>query len=80
VAAAHGLDVSGHTAQSLHAHPACAVPNVRHVEYFADHARADRLLFDGVLDPTGGELRPDADRPGCGLELRRGDAERFRIG
>ena len=78
VAGAHGLEVSSHCAQSLHAHPACAVPNLRHVEYFADHARVDRLLFDGVLDPAGGVLRPDPSRPGLGLELKRTDAERFR--
>jgi L-alanine-DL-glutamate epimerase-like enolase superfamily enzyme len=78
VAAAHGLQVSGHTAQSLHAHPACAVPNLRHLEYFADHARSDRLLFDGVLDPRGGVLKPDLTRPGMGLELKRRDAERYR--
>ena len=36
--------------------PACAVPNLRHLEYFHDHARVDRLLFDGVLDPTGRHL------------------------
>ena len=78
VAAAHGLHISGHCAPSLHAHPACAVPNLRHVEYFADHARVDRLLFDGVLDPTGGYLEPDLSRPGMGLELKRTDAERYR--
>ncbi len=79
VAAAHGVDVSGHCAPSLHAHPACAVPNLRHVEYFADHVRADALLFDGVLEPQpGGVLRPDLSRPGCGLSLRN-DAEHFRV-
>ncbi len=78
LAAAHGLEISGHTAQCLHAHPACAVPNLRHVEYFADHARVDRLLFDGVLDPAGGVLRPDPSRPGLGLELKRSDAEAYR--
>jgi L-alanine-DL-glutamate epimerase-like enolase superfamily enzyme len=78
LAAADGLEVSGHTAQSLHAQPACSVPNLRHVEYFADHARVDRLLFDGVLDPRGGVLRPDASRPGLGLELKLADAERYR--
>jgi len=67
VAAAHGLEISGHCAQSLHAHVACAVPNVRHLEYFADHARVDRCLFDGVLDPVGGCLRPDLGQPGLGL-------------
>lgn len=78
VAAAHGLQISTHTAQSLHLHPASAVPNLRHVEYFADHARVDRLLFDGVADPTGGVLRPDGSRPGCGLELKRADAATYR--
>ncbi len=80
VAAAHGLQISGHCAPSLHAHPACAMQNLRHVEYFADHVRADRLLFDGVLEPVNGVLRPDSSRPGLGLSLRRSDADRYRIG
>jgi hypothetical protein len=50
------------------------------LEYVHDHARVDRLLFDGVLDPTGGVLRPDASRPGMGMDLKRTDAERFRKG
>ena len=79
IAAAHGLDVSSHTAQSLHLHPACAIPNFRHAEYFADHARVDRLLFDGVVDPTGGVLRPDLSRPGCGLELKTAEAAKYRV-
>ena len=57
---------------------AAATPNLRHAEYFHDHARADRLLLDGVLDPAGGALRPDLTRPGMGLELKRADAERYR--
>jgi L-alanine-DL-glutamate epimerase-like enolase superfamily enzyme len=78
LAAAHGLELSAHCAQSLTVHPATAVPNLRHLEYFADHARTDRLLFDGVLDPTGGVLRPDLSRPGAGLELKAADAEPYR--
>ncbi len=78
VAAGHGLQVSGHCAQSLHAHVACAVPNIRHLEYFHDHARVDRLLLDGVLDPDGGVLRPDLTRPGLGLELKVADAAPYR--
>ncbi|MGE5227812.1 MAG: enolase C-terminal domain-like protein, partial [Planctomycetaceae bacterium] len=78
LAASHGLDVSGHTAQSLHLHVAAAAPNLRHLEYFVDHERTDRLLFDGVPEPIGGELRPDPAVPGHGLSLKRSDAERYR--
>ncbi len=79
VAAARGLEISGHCAQSLHVAPACAVPNLRHLEYFHDHARVDRLLFDGVLDPDGGTLNPNLDRPGMGLELKEPDAAPFLV-
>ncbi|HEY4727377.1 MAG TPA: enolase C-terminal domain-like protein [Actinomycetes bacterium] len=78
LAAAANLELSAHCAQSLTAHVACAVPNLRHLEYFADHARVDRLLFDGVLDPTRGVLAPDLSRPGMGLELKRADARRYQ--
>jgi L-alanine-DL-glutamate epimerase-like enolase superfamily enzyme len=79
VAAAHGLEISGHCAPALHLHVACSVPNVRHIEYFADHVRVDRLLFDGVVSPKGGALEPDLSRPGMGLELKRPDADRYRV-
>jgi L-alanine-DL-glutamate epimerase-like enolase superfamily enzyme len=78
LAAAHNLQVSGHCAPNLHAHVAAAVPNLRHLEYFHDHQRIEQLLFDGTLDPDGGALRPDADRPGHGMTLRLHDAERYR--
>ncbi|HEY2308342.1 MAG TPA: enolase C-terminal domain-like protein [Streptosporangiaceae bacterium] len=78
LAAAHNLQVSGHCAPNLHAHVAAAVPNLRHVEYFHDHQRIERMLFDGTLDPHGGTMRPDPDRPGHGMVLRETDAEPFR--
>jgi L-alanine-DL-glutamate epimerase-like enolase superfamily enzyme len=78
VAAGHGLEISGHCAQSLAVHPACSVTNLRHLEFFADHARVDRLLFDGVLDPKGGFLEP-SDRPGLGLTLKTADASRYLV-
>jgi L-alanine-DL-glutamate epimerase-like enolase superfamily enzyme len=77
LAAAFGLDVSGHCAPQISAHALAAVPNLRHLEYFHDHDRVERLLFDGCLDPAGGALRPDRSRPGHGLELKRTDAERY---
>jgi L-alanine-DL-glutamate epimerase-like enolase superfamily enzyme len=80
LAAAHNLQVSGHCAPNLHARAGIAVPNLRHVEYFHDHQRIERMLFDGALDPDGGVLTPDPDQPGLGLALRDSDAERYRRG
>ncbi|HWJ32796.1 MAG TPA: enolase C-terminal domain-like protein [Gaiellaceae bacterium] len=74
---AHCLELSAHCGPSIHAHPCCAVVPLRHLEYFHDHARIEHMLFDGVLDPVDGELRPDLSRPGNGLELKRADAERY---
>jgi hypothetical protein len=52
---------------------------MRHVEYFHDHARIEHMLFDGVLTPVDGKLKPDLTRPGLGLDLKRADAERFAV-
>jgi L-alanine-DL-glutamate epimerase-like enolase superfamily enzyme len=78
LAAAFNMQVSAHCAPNPHAHVAGAVPNLRHVEYFHDHQRIERMLFDGVLDPDGGQLTPDPGRPGLGLSLRVTGAEPFR--
>ena len=79
LAAAHNLQVSGHCAPNLHAHVAAAVPNLRHVEYFHDHQRIERMLFDGTLDPHDGTMCPDPGRPGHGMTLRDAEAEPFRV-
>ena len=70
---------SAHTAPSIHAHAGCGVPQLCHVEYFHDHARLEDLLFEGVLRPERGELRPDSGRPGLGIALKAG-AEDYRAG
>jgi L-alanine-DL-glutamate epimerase-like enolase superfamily enzyme len=74
-----GVPFSTHTAASIHAHIACAVPQIEHVEYFYDHARIEHILFDGALKPVNSELRPDASRPGLGLELKQEEAEKYRL-
>jgi L-alanine-DL-glutamate epimerase-like enolase superfamily enzyme len=77
VAAARGLDLSGHCAPQVSVHALSAVTNLRHLEYFHDHVRIERMLFDGVLEPESGRLQPDRARLGLGLELKRADAERY---
>lgn len=76
---ARSLPLSAHTAPLLHAHIGCAVPPLRHVEYFHDHCRIESMFFDGALDPRNGVLKPDLARYGLGIELRRSDAERYAV-
>ena len=74
---AWNLPLSSHTAPALHVHVCCAAARVRHLEYFHDHVRVERLLFDGAPEPVDGVLHPDRARPGLGLELKRRDAEKY---
>jgi len=74
---ARSLPLSAHTAPALHLALGCAAEPVCHLEYFYDHVRIERMLFDGVRTPIDGRLSPDLTRPGLGLELKRADAGRY---
>ena len=76
---AHHLPLSSHCAPALHLPIGCAARPFRHAEYFHDHARIERMLFDGATEPNDGALTPDLSRPGNGLTLKRRDAEKFAI-
>jgi L-alanine-DL-glutamate epimerase-like enolase superfamily enzyme len=77
--AAYEVPFSAHCAPQIHAHAGCAIGRLRHCEYFHTHARTERLLFDGVLEPVDGALEPDSGRPGLGIALKSADAERYRV-
>jgi len=74
---AHSLPLSAHCGPSLHVHPCCGLRPVCHIEYFHDHARIERMLFDGVLTPVADFLYPDLSRPGMGLEFKHSDAKKY---
>jgi L-alanine-DL-glutamate epimerase-like enolase superfamily enzyme len=77
--AAFSTPFSAHTAPSLHAHAACALPAAINVEYFFDHYRIEQLFFDGALVPSNGMLRPDSSRLGFGLECKFPEMEKYRV-
>ena len=79
LAQAHNRQVSGHCAPALHAPVAAAVPHLRHVEWFADHARLEPMLVDGSPPVRDGALQLDDSRAGHGMTLRP-EADRWRIG
>jgi L-alanine-DL-glutamate epimerase-like enolase superfamily enzyme len=76
---AFGVELSGHTAPAVSAHALCAAVHLRHLEYFFDHVRIERMAFDGLPTLEAGCLRPDRSRPGLGLELREADLARYRV-
>jgi L-alanine-DL-glutamate epimerase-like enolase superfamily enzyme len=69
IAAAHNLEVSAHCAPALHAPVAASVANLRHVEYFLDHARLEPLLVDGAPEVREGALHLNDAKPGHGMTL-----------
>jgi L-alanine-DL-glutamate epimerase-like enolase superfamily enzyme len=78
LALAQNREVSGHCAPSLHAAVAAAVPHLRHVEWFADHARLEPLLVDGCPPVRDGALQLGDEQPGHGMTLRA-DADHWRL-
>lgn len=71
--------LSAHTAPALHAAPACALARLRHVEYFHDHVRIERRLFDGGPQLIRGSLTPDRSAPGLGFTFKHADATEYRV-
>lgn len=71
------IPLSTHCAPYLHLAVAPSLKTLRHMEYFADHVRIERMLFDGAREPDGGTLSSDASVPGIGLTFKRADAARY---
>jgi L-alanine-DL-glutamate epimerase-like enolase superfamily enzyme len=76
---AHHIDLSAHCAPALHRHVACAVPRLRHLEWFHDHVRIEHMLFEGAPVVRDGAIEPDLSRPGHGLTFKSKDAKRYRV-
>lgn len=79
LAAAHGLEVSGHCAPHQHLPIAAGTANLRHLEWFHDHVRIEGMLLDGAAGAPGGLLRVDPAVPGNGYTFRVADAEPYRV-
>lgn len=76
---ADNIPLSSHCGPSMHLHVCCAAPRAIHMEFFHDHARIERMFFDGFCEPTAGRMYPDLARPGAGLELKEKDAAAYLV-
>jgi hypothetical protein len=63
----------------LSAHPAAAAKRLRHIEYFHDHVRIEKMLFDGFPELRDGSFDLTRSGPGNGLTFNRRHAERCTI-
>lgn len=77
IAEAFALPISAHTAPAVHFHVCCAAPRLKHLEWFHDHVRIERAIFDGAPSPRDGSIAPDPSRPGLGLTFKQRDADRL---
>jgi L-alanine-DL-glutamate epimerase-like enolase superfamily enzyme len=77
LADAWGLPLSSHCAPALHLPVCCGAPRLRHMEWFHDHVRIEKKVFDGAPLLKDGMIAPALDRPGHGLIFKRRDAERM---
>lgn len=73
------MPLSSHCAPYLTLPAAASAKMLRHVEYFHDHVRIERMLFDGTRDPKEGTIMPDFARPGIGLEFKKADAQQYAV-
>jgi L-alanine-DL-glutamate epimerase-like enolase superfamily enzyme len=73
------IDLSGHCAPALHLPVAVSSPRFRHLEWFHDHVRIERLLFDGAPVPRDGAITPDPTKPGHGLTFKNRDADAYAV-
>lgn len=71
-------DLSGHCAPYVSLPVAAVTPRLRHLEYFHDHVRIERMFFDGCPEPVDGQLPPPRE-PGHGLAFRAAEAEEYRV-
>ncbi len=74
----HSMPLSAHTSPSIHAHACCGAQRAINVEYFYDHARIEKMAFDGAIQVEKGLLTPDLSKPGFGLTLKEHDMVKYR--
>ncbi len=75
----HSMPLSAHTSPSIHAHACCGAQRAINVEYFYDHARIEKMAFDGAIEVRKGFLSPDLSRPGFGLVLKEKDMQPYKV-
>lgn len=78
LAEAHEIPLSSHCAPAMHLHVCLAAQPAIHMEWFHDHVRIEKMLFDGAPVPADGSVTGNSE-PGFGLVLKEADAKRHEV-
>ncbi|MDQ2075374.1 enolase C-terminal domain-like protein [Marinimicrobium sp. ABcell2] len=73
------IPLSAHCAPAVHTALCATLPNFKHIEYFHDHVRLEKLLFEHVPELRNGKLWPNRERAGHGLAFRSEHAAPFLL-
>jgi L-alanine-DL-glutamate epimerase-like enolase superfamily enzyme len=76
---AQHIPISSHCAPAQHTALMCSISDARHIEYFFDHSRIEKMLFDGVPEVKNGVLMPQVSAPGFGYIFKTKDAEAYAL-
>ena len=79
LAQAFNLPVAPHALQLVHLHVACAIPNLKVVEYMNVSLEGDKVWYTDFPEQKNGTLSPFPDKPGLGLELDHYSVSKFSI-
>lgn len=72
------VDLLMDTSSVIYPRVGCAATRLRNLEDSRDHGRIEQMFFDAA-SPRKGILYPQLSRFGLGLELKRADAENYRV-
>lgn len=79
IAQAFNLPVAPHALQLVHLHVACAIPNLKVVEYMNVSLEGDKVWYTDFPEQKNGTWSPFPDKPGLGLELDHYSVSKFSI-
>ena len=76
---AFNLPIAPHAMQLPHLHVACAIPNLKAVEYMNTQLEGDRIWYTEFPEQRNGMWSPFKDKPGLGLELDHYSISKYQI-
>ena len=76
---AFGIPLATRSAPALHASLGCVAQRATCLEYSHDHARVEKMFFEGLPLFEKGHLKPDFNLPGLGITFKENDMACYKV-